>query len=60
MKGKQKGVYEPPTTAIVEMNTQGMLCWSNEVYSSIWFFNANDGEWGRNGYDTGGNPATWN
>ena len=28
MKTKQKELYQPPTTSVVEMNTQGVLCWS--------------------------------
>ena len=61
MKGKQKGIYQPPTSAVVEMKTQGMLCWSNEVYSSIWFMNGVNHEevsWGRDGYGPG-EGADW-
>lgn len=30
MKAKQKGLYQSPTSSVVEMNTQGVLCWSNQ------------------------------
>ena len=30
MKTKHKGIYQPPTSSVVEMNMQGMLCWSDQ------------------------------
>ena len=53
-----KRSYETPETTVLEMKTDGILCLS--YYSSIWFFNSTNDEWGRNGYDAGGDPATWN
>ena len=35
MKAKQKGIYQSPTSAVVEMNTQGVLCWS-EKEAALW------------------------
>lgn len=35
MKTKQKGIYQPPTSTVVEMNTQGVLCWSNTEQSIV-------------------------
>ena len=35
MKTKHKGLYEPPTSSVVEMNMQGVLCWS-EKDAALW------------------------
>ena len=57
MKGKQKGIYQPPTSGVVEMKMQGVLCES--VYD-IWFMNPGGDAWGRSAYSDGtGDGITW-
>lgn len=51
MTTKDKGLYEPPTTGVVDMRMQGVLCWSD--YSMIWFMNNASDQWGRDGYAAG-------
>ena len=58
MKTKHKGIYLPPTSSVVEMNMQGVLCWSD--YSMIWFMNSTSDQWGRDGYAAGASGGDWN
>ena len=60
MKTKHKGLYEPPTSSVVEMNMQGVLCWSD--YSMMWFMNSTTSDqWSRDGYAAGtsGGDGNW-
>ena len=60
MKTKDNGLYEPPTSAVVEMKTQGVLCWSNQKVMIILGIESGDSpeSFGVPDY-TGDGPETW-
>ena len=58
MKTKHKGIYQPPTSSVVEMNTQGMVCASQ---FNVVFLLTDESEinWDREGYGSA-TTDTWN
>ena len=53
-----KKIYKTPETIVVEVNAEGVICWSDPMVT--WFLtdpyhiqiNNVDAEWGRGGYGT--------
>ena len=49
-----KITYTTPTVNVVELKSEGILCFSDPSTSIMWFYDgsslSSDQEWGRNGY----------
>ena len=61
MKTKDKDLYEPPTMSVVEIKTQGVLCWSTQNVMIILGIEggSSDDTFGVPDY-TGEGAVTWN
>ena len=58
METRQKRCYDTPVSSVVEMNVQGVLCWSD--YSMMWFMNSTTSDqWSRDGYAAGTSGGDW-